>query len=116
MDVPTKSTGGRGLDVRPTRLYWGKLEVRRPFTGTDSIFSIRTIHFVFMIRGEQTFALGGHILQWSGVDRWLEVVVAQMKNPEITNEDMKQSASKYVHVVKELLENRIQAGREGGQV
>lgn len=82
--------------------------------GQTVYFPSGTIHFVFRVRGEQTFALGGHILQWSGVDRWLEVVVAQMKNPDVTNEDMEPSASKYVRVVKELLENRIQAGRESG--
>ncbi|KAK0749761.1 hypothetical protein B0T18DRAFT_407523 [Schizothecium vesticola] len=82
--------------------------------GQTVFFPSGTIHFVFRVRGEQTFALGGHILQWSGVDRWLKVVIAQMKNPDVTNEDMEPSASKYVRVVKELLENRIQAGREVG--
>lgn len=82
--------------------------------GQTVFFPSGTIHFVFRVRAEQTFALGGHILQWSGVDRWLEVVIAQMKNPEITNEDMGQSASKYVSVVKELLKSRVQAGRKGG--
>ncbi|KAK0723570.1 hypothetical protein B0T26DRAFT_611926, partial [Lasiosphaeria miniovina] len=74
--------------------------------GQTVFFPSGTIHFVFRVQGEQTFALGGHILQWSSVDRWLEVVIAQMKNPEITNEDIEQSASKYVCIVKELLENR----------
>jgi len=36
-----------------------------------------------------------------------------MKKPEITNEYMEHSALKYVRVVKELLENRIRARREG---
>lgn len=80
--------------------------------GQTVFFPSGTIHFVFRIRGEQTFALGGHVLQWSSIDRWLEVVVAQMKSPESTNEDMKRSASKYVRVVKGFLENRMQAGRE----
>ncbi|KAK0701088.1 hypothetical protein B0T26DRAFT_763683 [Lasiosphaeria miniovina] len=82
--------------------------------GHTVFFPSGTIHFVFRVQGEQTFALGGHILQWSGVGRWLEVVVAQMKTPEITNEDMQPSSSKYVCIVKELLENRIRAGRAGG--
>ncbi|KAK0714205.1 hypothetical protein B0T26DRAFT_629402, partial [Lasiosphaeria miniovina] len=56
--------------------------------GHTVFFPSGTIHFVFRVQGEQTFALGGHILQWSGVGRWLEVVVTQMKTPEITNEDM----------------------------
>ena len=47
--------------------------------------------------------LGGHILQWSRVDRWLEVVIAQMKNPGITNEDIEHSASKYVLAVGGLV-------------
>jgi hypothetical protein len=41
------------------------------------------------------------------------VVVAQVNNPEITNEDMEPDVSKYVEIVKTLVENRIQAGREG---
>jgi hypothetical protein len=86
--------------------------------GDTVFFPSGTIHFVFRVRGEQTFALGGHILQWSSIDRWLEVLVAQMKNPGITNEDTEPSASKYVHVVKGLLDNRTRAGRKeevGGQ-
>ncbi|KAL2168168.1 hypothetical protein VTG60DRAFT_336 [Thermothelomyces hinnuleus] len=80
--------------------------------GQTVFFPSGTIHFVFRARGEQTSALGGHILQWSSIDRWLEVVVAQMKNPEITNEDMESDASKYVQIVKGVVENRIRAGRE----
>ncbi len=86
--------------------------------GQIVFFPSGTVHFVFRPRGEQTFALGGHILQWSSIDQWLEVVVGQVNNPEITNEDMKPDVSKYVEVVKGLVENRIRAGREeelGGQ-
>jgi hypothetical protein len=46
------------------------------------------------------------------------VVVTQVNNPEITNEDIEPDVSKYVEIVKGLVENRIQAGREeelGGQ-
>ena len=52
-------------------------------------FNSGTIHFVFRPRGKQTLALGGHILPWTGVERWLRVVIAQMQNTRITNEDMK---------------------------
>jgi hypothetical protein len=75
-------------------------------------FPSGTVHFVFRAQGEQTFALGGYILQWSSIDQWLEVVVAQVNNPEITNEEMGPDVSKYVEVVKGLVENRIRAGRE----
>jgi len=80
--------------------------------GQTVFFPSGTIYFVFRMRGEQTFALGGHILQWSGIGRWLQVVIAQRKSPDITNEDIEPSASAYVHVIKGLLSNRIRAGRD----
>ncbi|KAL8367055.1 hypothetical protein RB599_010966 [Gaeumannomyces hyphopodioides] len=79
--------------------------------GHTVFFPSGTIHFVFRVQGVQTFALGGHVLQWPGIKRWLKVVVAQLKNPEITNEDMASSAPKYVQVVKRLVANRMKAGR-----
>ena len=79
--------------------------------GYTVFFTSGTIHFVFRIRDTQTLALGGHILQWSGIEQWLKVVVAQMKNPRITNEKMAQSAPKYVRVVSGLVTNRIKTGR-----
>ena len=36
-----------------------------------------------------------------------------MKNPRITNEDMAQSASKYVRIVSGLVTNSIKTGRVG---
>jgi hypothetical protein len=86
--------------------------------GQTVFFPSGTVHFVFRAQGEQTFALGGHILQWSSIDQWLEVIVSQVNNPEITNEDMELDVSKYVEIVKGLVENRIRAGRAeelGGQ-
>ncbi|KAL8388750.1 hypothetical protein RB599_010077 [Gaeumannomyces hyphopodioides] len=79
--------------------------------GHTVFFPSGTIHFVFRVQGVQTFALGGHILQWSCIERWLKVVVAQLKNSEITNENMASSAPKHIQVVKRLIANRIKAGR-----
>lgn len=76
--------------------------------GDTVFFPSGTVHFVFRRRGAQTFALGGHILQWSGIERWLQVLIDQMRNPDITNEDV---APVYVHAVQKLLKNRIAAGR-----
>lgn len=70
-----------------------------------------TIHFVFRKREVQTFSLGGHVLQWSGMERWLEVLIAQINNPDITNEDIGSASQKHVKVVKELVRNRIATGR-----
>lgn len=41
--------------------------------GKPLFFRSGTVHFVFRERGEQTFAAGGHILQWYRMDRWIEV-------------------------------------------
>ncbi len=80
--------------------------------GQTVFFNSGTVHFVFRLadRG-QTLALGGHVLQWSGIRRWIEVVTAQMVNPHITNEDMEWSAPKYVRVVADLVEKRARNGR-----
>ncbi|KAL8296022.1 hypothetical protein RB600_001488 [Gaeumannomyces tritici] len=79
--------------------------------GQTIFFTSGTIHFVFRTRAPQTLALGGHVLQWSGIKRWMRIVLAQMANPMITNEDMKQSASMYVHAISKLVETRIAEGR-----
>lgn len=79
--------------------------------GETVFFPSGTIHYVFRKRGVQTFALGGHVLQWSGMERWLEVLIAQINNPDIVNEDIGSVAPKHVQVVKELVRKRIAIGR-----
>ncbi|CAK7227819.1 hypothetical protein SCUCBS95973_006670 [Sporothrix curviconia] len=79
--------------------------------GQTVFFNSGTVHFVFRLRSQATLALGGHVLQWSGIERWLAVVAAQMQNPHITNEDMEWSAPRYVRVVARLVAARLQSGR-----
>lgn len=79
--------------------------------GDTVFFPSGTIHYVFRKRGIQTFALGGHVLQWSGIEQWLQVLIAQIKSPDIANEDIGSAGLKHVHVVKELMRNRIAIGR-----
>ncbi|KAK3935361.1 hypothetical protein QBC46DRAFT_367640 [Diplogelasinospora grovesii] len=76
--------------------------------GKSLYFPPGTIHFVFRVRSRQTLALGGHVLQWSGIQRWMQVVLAQMRNPAITNEDMKSTAPKLVRVVAKLVSTRVE--------
>ncbi|CCF34595.1 hypothetical protein CH063_01167 [Colletotrichum higginsianum] len=95
---PQGYTGGRWRYV-----------ILRP--GQTVFFNSGTIHFVFRVRGEQTLALGGHILQWSNIERWLQVVIAQVQNPKITNEDMARSVPTYVQVVARLVAARVKSGR-----
>jgi len=95
---PHQYTGGR----------W-KFVVLKP--GQTVFFNSGTIHFIFWPRGKQTLALGGHILRWTSVERWLQVVTAQVRDPRITNEDVKRSAAKYVSVVGKLVTGRVKGDR-----
>jgi len=79
--------------------------------GQTVFFPPGTIHFVFRKQGVQTYAQGGHILQWSDLVRWLKVVITQMQNEKSTNEDMSYSVGHLVCIVKELVANRAKAGR-----
>ncbi|KAK3375809.1 hypothetical protein B0T24DRAFT_523517 [Lasiosphaeria ovina] len=97
MANPHNYTGGRWRYV-----------VLKP--GQSIFFMPGTIHFVFRVQEHQTLALGGHVLQWSGIQRWMQVVLAQMKNPATTNEDMRWSAPKLVHVVTKLVAAKAQDG------
>lgn len=80
--------------------------------GQTIFFTSGSIHFVFRTRAPQTLALGGHVLQWSGIERWMRTVLDQMANPAITNENMEQSALMYVDAVSRLVQDRIAEGRE----
>ncbi|KAH6690124.1 hypothetical protein EV126DRAFT_445459 [Verticillium dahliae] len=98
---PGSYTGGR----------W-RYTVLKP--GQTVFFVSGTIHFVFRIRAPQTLALGGHVLQWSGLERWMAIVLTQMRNPSITNEDMGVSAAKYVGVVSRLVVAKVNEDRANG--
>ncbi|EEY17081.1 conserved hypothetical protein [Verticillium alfalfae VaMs.102] len=93
------------------RRRWG-YTVLKP--GQTVFFVSGTIHFVFRIRAPQTLALGGHVLQWSGLERWMAIVLTQMQNPSITNEDMGISAAKYVGVVSRLVAAKVNEDRSNG--
>ncbi|KAK4184116.1 hypothetical protein QBC35DRAFT_362610, partial [Podospora australis] len=54
MASPSGYTGGR----------WRYVVLKE---GQSIFFVPGTIHFVFQKRQHQTFALGGHVLQWSGL-------------------------------------------------
>ncbi|KAK3985469.1 hypothetical protein QBC44DRAFT_299108 [Cladorrhinum sp. PSN332] len=85
--------------------------VLRP--GDTVFFTSGTIHHVFRVTGgPQTLSLGGHILQWSGIVKWIEVIMAQLQHPDITNEDLNK-ATKYVQIVKNFVNIRIEKDRLG---
>jgi hypothetical protein len=79
--------------------------------GQTVFFPSGTIHFVFRRKDSQTLALGGRIVQWSGIDQRVNVVIDQMRHPDSTNEEIGRSAPRYVQVVAELIKQGIKDGR-----
>lgn len=79
--------------------------------GETVFFGPGTIHGVFRERDRQTLAFGGHVLQWSGIRHWIQVVLGELNNPATTNEEMKTTAPKLVGVVATLVEAKVKEGR-----
>ncbi|KAF2728558.1 hypothetical protein EJ04DRAFT_392314, partial [Polyplosphaeria fusca] len=65
-----------------------------------------TIHFVFRAAEHPTFMLGGHILRWSRIELWMEIVLNQLKFPDTSNEDLLPSGSVYVETIAGLVRDR----------
>ncbi|MDF2435604.1 MAG: hypothetical protein JWP44_5237, partial [Mucilaginibacter sp.] len=72
--------------------------------GDTIIFNSGTIHSVCRPLGTQTLAFGGHFLRWTDLQKWLDVLTLQMEHPSMTNEDMTESAPKYVRTVLGLVQ------------
>lgn len=108
MSRPTQQElNGWMSDPRSTEWRWRHVILN---TGETVFFNSGTIHFVFKLRKEQTLALGGHVLQWSNVERWVEIVEAQLKNLDITNEVVEWSSPRYDSVVAKLVSERRRRG------
>ncbi|KAK3344908.1 hypothetical protein B0H65DRAFT_573432 [Neurospora tetraspora] len=79
-------------------------------------FPSGTVHFVFRLKSQDSLSVGGHVLRWDGVERWLSVVLEQMGNGEITNEDMEWGVvRRYVDVVGKLVARREKEGGSYGE-
>lgn len=81
--------------------------------GQTVFFPSGTVHFVFRLHAEQTLALGGHVLQWTSLERWVQVILYQLRNPNITNEDLGEAPLKYIRSARKLVENRMATCRLG---
>lgn len=75
--------------------------------GQTVFFPSGTVHFVFRLHAEQTLALGGHLLQWTALERWVQIILWQLKNPNITNEDLGTAPLKYIRSARKLVEHRM---------
>lgn len=83
--------------------------VLRP--GQTVYFEAGTIHFVFRLEQHQTLLVGGHVLRWSRIESWMEVVLAQLRFPNTTNEDLQPSVRAYVKAVAQLVSEQLSLGR-----
>ncbi|KAF2787533.1 hypothetical protein K505DRAFT_287767 [Melanomma pulvis-pyrius CBS 109.77] len=95
----------------PNGFTGGRLRyvVLRP--GQTIYLEAGTIHFVFRLDEHQTLLVGGHVLRWSRVDSWIQVVLNQLRYPNSTNEELLPSAPVYVETVAHLIEDRRSLGR-----
>jgi hypothetical protein len=76
-------------------------------------FKAGTIHFVFRLAQHQTLLVGGHVLRWSRIDLWLEIVCNQLRFPNATNEDLLPSTPAYVEAIAQLVLEQQSLGRVG---
>jgi hypothetical protein len=83
--------------------------VLRP--GQTVYFEAGTIHFVFRLEQHQTLLVGGHVLRWSRIESWMEIVLTQLRFPNATNEDLLPSVRAYVEAVAQLVSEQLSLGR-----
>jgi hypothetical protein len=95
----------------PNAFTGGKLRYVVLYPGQTVYFEAGTIHFVFRLAELPTLMLGGHILRWSRVDSWMEIVLNQLRFPDSTNEDLLLSAPTYVKTVAQLILDQKDLGR-----
>ncbi|UPL03029.1 hypothetical protein LCI18_013963 [Fusarium solani-melongenae] len=77
--------------------------------GQTVYFPPGTIHFIFRTREHQTLAVGGHVLQWSGLLRWLHVLKQQEEDSDVTNEDVTpESGAFWRREILELVRERVE--------
>jgi hypothetical protein len=61
------------------------------------------IHLVFRLEQHQTLLMGSHVLRWSRIDSWIEIVLNQLRYTDATNEELLPSAPAYVKAVAQLV-------------
>ncbi|KAL2284419.1 hypothetical protein FJTKL_08831 [Diaporthe vaccinii] len=92
-------------DVIPGGSRW-RYFVLHP--GWTVFFASGTIHFLFRVAGVQTLALGGHILQWTGINLWLDIVGEQLRYAGITDEDIEKYA-RSISIVMDLVVKKVKS-------
>ncbi|PSN58673.1 hypothetical protein BS50DRAFT_641572, partial [Corynespora cassiicola Philippines] len=97
--------------MNPADFTGGKLRYVILSPGQTVYFEAGTIHFVFRLSERPTLMLGGHVLRWSRVDSWMEIVVNQLRFPNTTNEDLLPHARVYAETIERLIAEQKNLGR-----
>ena len=109
MALPAKDKQLKNWMQKPHAYCGGdwRVIVLRP--GETIYFPPGTVHFVSRRSGFQTFEIGGHVLQWSGIARSVQVMIDQHMYPRITNEEV-EDAFAYVKALSVLVELKRKNG------
>ena len=83
--------------------------------GQTIYFELGTIHFVFRLQKKQTLMFGGHVLRWSRIPLWIDVLRKQLSSPDTSNEDLPpQLVRTCVDAVAQLVGDRAERGMDRG--
>ena len=95
---------------------WRRIVLR---AGDTIYFPGGTVHFVFRDPKESnTLAFGGHVLRCSQIATWIETLLQDQANPNITNEDLSASVVGYLERVERFVYHATVKGTQalwGGQ-
>ncbi|CAK3837508.1 Hypothetical predicted protein [Lecanosticta acicola] len=87
--------------------------------GQTVYFPAGTVHFVFRLPAAgNTLAFGGHVLRCSNIVHWVQTLIEERDEKNVTNEDLTDSSSGYLHRVEKFVKRALtngQAEKWGGQ-
>jgi hypothetical protein len=84
--------------------------------GHTVYFPAGTVHFVFRLPAAgDTLAFGGHVLRCSQIVRWIECILQEQREPNVTNEDLSESAPGYLGRVENFVLQALREGKDGNE-
>lgn len=79
--------------------------------GQTVYFPAGTVHFVFRLPSAgHTLAFGGHILRCSNIVHWVKTLIEERDEKNITNEDLTDSSSGYLHRTERFVRKALTNG------
>lgn len=79
--------------------------------GQTVYFPAGTVHFVFRLPSAgHTLAFGGHILRCSNLVHWVKTLIEERDEKNITNEDLTDSSSGYLHRTERFVRKALTNG------